>query len=110
MFVKYRTLQQMLREAFDAGLESSQEVRNQVVWDIICNHKVAKSPDLTIYTVEELRKFPVGSKFFHSFLGRGEIVNKKGVKAPFMKFENGSMHSFQTDQSPWDIPMVHLVD
>lgn len=108
MQVAFKVLKTMLEESYDLGRTSNHEMRDQIVEEVIVRNKVAKPQELTIYTVEELRQFPVGSKFCHSLLGRGEVVTKKGVRNAFMKFDSGVTHAFTADMFPWDMPMIYL--
>jgi hypothetical protein len=106
MYVSFKTLKQMIADSFDSGHSISLELKDEAIEDIIRKHKVAEPQELRIYTVDELRRFPIGSKFYHSLLGRGEIVTRQGVRGAFMQFENKVTHAFAADQFPWDLPML----
>ena len=108
MQVNFKTLKSMMEQIYDLGHTSNFEMRDQIVEEVIAANKVAKPEELTIYSVDELKNFPVGSKFYHSLLGRGEIIVKKGVRNSFMKFESGVTHAFAADAFPWDMPMLHI--
>lgn len=108
MYVPYKILVQMLQEAYERGRQGSAEMRSETVDDLIAMHKVCKVHDFRMYSVDELRQFPVGTRFCHSQLGPGEVVSKPGLRQPFMKFENGMAHQFSGDVFPWDMPMLYL--
>ncbi len=104
MYVGYKQLVEMIGVAYDAGLSGALDMKEHVV-DEIAN-EVGKSRELRIFAVEELRNYLAGSVFHHSLFGRGEIITKKGVRQPFMKFDNGLIHAFSADTFPWDVPMM----
>lgn len=110
LYIAYKELVKMLQDAYSAGQVSSFDLREQAVEEIMANYNVLKLQDFRIYSVEELSGFPPKSQFCHSLLGKCEIVHKKGMRKPFMKFENGSTHQFSTDSFPWDVPMIYLGD
>ena len=106
MYVSYKQLVSMMETAFGSGQVCSLDSRDQVVEEIIQENKLGPERDLRVYAVDELRHMPAGTVFQHSLLGRGEIVTKRGVRQPFMKFDNGVTHAFAADTFPWDLPMV----
>lgn len=109
MKITYKQLVAMMGDAVRAGQVGSCETRNQDVEEIISAHDVADPQELRVYAVAELQTYPPGTEFFHSALGKGKIVNKRGVRSSFMQFESGASHSFTTDQFPWDMPMIRLI-
>jgi hypothetical protein len=110
MYIPYKKLVEMLHSTYSAGRTSSSDLREQVVEEILAEFNVAKLQDFRVYSVDELRNFPPGSMFCHSMLGKCEIIHKKGMRKPFMKFDNGATHQFSADSFPWDVPMVYLGD
>jgi hypothetical protein len=108
MYVPYKTLVQMLKDAYDEGRCSSLDMRNQIIEEIVDKHKVSTIQDFRVYSVEEMRNFPAGSKFCHSVLGNCEIIQQKGLRNCIMKFENGITHAFSVNGFPWDMPMIYM--
>lgn len=110
MYVSYKQLVEMAKAAFDSGRNGPLEMREQAVDEIIAEAKIGPARDLRVYGVDELKQFAVGSVFHHSFLGRGEIVTKRGVRHPFMKFASGVTLAFTADAFPWDMPMTLVAE
>ena len=110
MYVAYANLVDMIRSAYDDGLHGSLDQKDQDIDTIISGVKIGPSRELRVWSVEELKRFVVGSEFHHSFLGKGKISTKKGVKGSFMTFDNGAIIAFTTDTFPWNIPMSLIRD
>lgn len=108
MFVSFKTLKAMAEECYERGKDSTPEMREQHIEEVLARHAVSNAQEIRIYCIDELKRFKVGSKFHHSILGRCEIINKKGVKMPVMQFENGITYSFTQDGYPWTEPMLYL--
>ena len=99
------TLSGMLKAAYEAGAANSLDLCDQMIDEIINDGERWR-----IYTVDELKRFPPGSKFCHALLGKGEIAIKRGLRQPFMRFANGAAHGFAADAFPWDMPCLYLGD
>lgn len=108
MRLTYKNLVKMLGDGYDAGTKNCPELRDQIIDEVVAEVTGNKIRDLRVYLVDELKKFPVGSKFVHSVLGVGHIVVKKGVRLPVMEFDVGVNHAFSIDQFPWNLPMACL--
>ena len=108
MKIKVKQLTSMLNQAYCAGQGNSSELREELIDEILYENKITQGRDLRVYSTIELNEYPVGSKFYHSLLGEGEIVRKEGVRQLMMKFSSGVVHSISTDAFPWNLPMSYM--
>jgi len=106
MYVSYKQLVEMANLAYVTGQSCTLDMKDQIVEEIINDGKLGAFRELRVFSIEELKLFPAGTVFHHSLLGRGEVITKKGVRQPFIKFDNGVTHAFSADAFPWDLPML----
>lgn len=105
----------MLSLAYDYGYTGGD--RREAVLAILDHYKITKDYVATakeeeesrIYTVEELKKMPVGTRFLHSLLGTCSIAQLQNGKK-YMMFDGPgiALGGFNVDDYPWDHPLKKL--
>lgn len=104
MELSLENLLEIIREAFDAGLTGTPDLRPQIEEELLARFKVKIKANIKVWTVEKLREMPVGSIFDHSLKGRCSIAeHSNGAK--FMQFQSGKAIEFTSNSDPWDKPM-----
>ncbi len=100
-----------LGQAFDSGYQNSQDLRDQIIDDLMVDVIKDQTPKADegyrIYKVAELKKMPAGTVFHHSIRGRCYLFPKSdGTNC--MQFEQGQASGLTSDADPWDHPMKLL--
>lgn len=111
MDITHGDLVHLLGKAFDSGATFSAELRDQCIDEILTEkygEKEEEKNEVRVFKVKELRKFPVGTKFYHPRRGYGVVIDKNNESG--MRFNNGAESFFSCDASPWNEPMTLLRD
>lgn len=100
-------LHALIKEAWNLGVASSGDLAQAHLCDWLVKHRFLAANDPKVYAAMELASLPVGTKICHSLLGEGEICTRQGVRA-FVRFANGQAHLFNSNEYPWNMPLVLL--
>jgi hypothetical protein len=80
MRVEYEVLAKLLDEAFTAGQNSSYELKDQTVEEMVWNLLKGQENPLVVLPFAELCSLPSGRKMFHSVFGDGVVTIKSGER------------------------------
>ena len=106
MDISADSLKKLLERAFDAGYESSGDLKAEVVEEIVADWQRQSQEKYRVYSVEELKRMPNGAIFRHATKGRGWIATNGSGK--HMHFQTGETVMFTQTGDPWDKPMQLL--
>ena len=112
--LKLAKLKELIRRSYEAGYNGCMEMAEEYAEEIMAelqndiNAPKVPSGEWRIYTVEELKKKPVGTMFEHARLGQGWIDGRTD-KEKCMTFQNGEHGYFMQNIEPWDEPMREIV-
>ena len=106
--LKMTELREIILRVYEDGNRGCLDLKESYVDEFIQNllvemSKKKLSDDWRIYTVEELRKKPLGTLFEHSKYGKGWIDGTEKIK--IMTFEQGRTFYITDDGHPWDETM-----
>lgn len=108
--ISEKQLEDMLSEAFEHGHSGCFELKAQCIQELIENIKSQDQGLWRIFTVDEIRKLPSGTKLYHSQLGAGQIHDfmligsSPSQSEKYIQFRKDKMEL--NDQSwPWTEPM-----
>ena len=109
--LKLQQLRSIILKAYEDGnggcLELKEQYADELLQQLIEEMSKTKngfSSELKVYSVEELKKFPLGTVFEHSRLGRCWINETDRVKT--MTTEDGhTFYMMQNNEEPWNEPM-----
>jgi len=73
-------LTKLLSEAFDLGQDSSYELREQTIEDLIFNLERGQEDPWVTLSLKELNSLPSGRKVFHSSFGEGVVTIKNSER------------------------------
>lgn len=98
MRVSRDVLAKLLDEAFIAGQNTSYELRDQVVEEIVWNFSKVQENPWVVVPFTELCSLPSGRKVFHSVFGEGIVTIKNGER--FVQFAGFRMELAE-EGWPW---------
>ena len=107
--ITLQRLKQIISDAYAAGYGGSLDMSESYVQEITTmllatpEQPLSKNEGWKIFKHKELRDVPVGTIFEHSSRGKGWIESNSTEK--YMRFHNGEICHFYSDESPWDEPM-----
>ena len=99
MLISINELSNLLKATWNAAQESSYELKDQVIEELLSTFNTKKILNWELLKVEELRNLAAGKKIFHSNLGEGIVTIKNGEK--FISF-NGFEVELHEDDWPWN--------
>lgn len=113
--ITVQRLRQVIELAYESGYhgcldlkESYSEIAIQTLLAGACEPVLNKNDGWRIFKIKELREIVIGTIFEHSIRGKGWIeVNPhvSPVLEKAMRWQDGSVSSFQEETSPWTEPM-----
>ncbi len=108
--LKMQQLRGIILKAYEDGNAGCLELKDQYADELLqqlveemSKTKTGFSSELRIYTVEELKKFPLGTVFEHSRLGKCWVDGTEKVKT--MTTEDGHTFHLMENDEPWNEPM-----
>jgi hypothetical protein len=106
-------IRQLMGEAFKAGNVNCCDVEEECINEILSKHDGDGADsfieeEARVYTADELKQLPEGTKFHHSSLGDCTIAIKKDQKHMVFADTDLGPAGFKVDSYPWDQPMKRL--
>lgn len=113
--LRLQRLKEVIKTAYEAGFRGCMDLADQYAEELLANIQAEiQNKDLPMktnewrkYTVEELKKKPVGTVFEHIRLGQGWIDGRT-EKDKCMTFANGEHRHFMQNIEPWSEIMREL--
>jgi len=95
----------VLNQAFECGRSSCFDLKEQCIGEIIESLKSREQGFWRVFSVEELRNLPTGTKLYHSQLGEGSVFIPAAPSAQkAINFRKEIMY-LQDNDWPWNEPM-----
>ena len=111
--LKMQRLREIILKAYENGNAGCLDLKDQYADEALQElvEEMAKSKgvgtgELKVYTVEELKKFPLGTVFEHSRLGKCWIDGTEKIKT--MTTEDGQTFHLMENDEPWNEPMRQI--
>jgi len=107
--LKLQRLKELIKKSYEAGyhgcMDMAEEYAEELMAEVQTEIQSSKeSGEWRVYSVEELKKEPVGTIFEHMRLGQGWI-DGRSEKDKYMTFQNNEHAFFMQNVEPWDEPM-----
>lgn len=108
MALTIKKLKKLLKEAYESGYAGSLDMADSYTDDVLSSlftqqEKLTTNDGWETYTVKQLRNLTVGTILEHSSRGKCWIDSNR--TETFMKFWDGSVSKFYTDDAPWNEPL-----
>lgn len=109
MYIKFSDLVDVCESVFDYAKGGCNDLKDDIIEEALIKYKFQKPSHPRVYDISEIKKFPIGTKLYHSSFGRGEIQERKvGNKNCLCSiFENGQVIK-TTEAQLWNFPIFIL--
>jgi hypothetical protein len=98
MRVNHEVLQKLLDEAFTAGQNTSHELKEQTIEEMLISVQNRQQQPWEVLSFAELCALPSGRKVLHALFGEGLVVSKNGER--FVQFAGFRMELAE-EGWPW---------